>query len=115
MTATVLAAPLRIAVIGAGYFAQFHHDAWRRIDRAELIAVADRDMAKAEATGAVAFDDPARMLAAERVDIVDVVTPPETHVEFISLALEHKVRHAAVAQMLTHGETGLSLFLIRHN
>ena len=59
MTSTALAAPLRVAVIGAGYFAQFHHDAWRRIDRAELVAVADTDVAKAEASGAAAFDDPA--------------------------------------------------------
>ena len=32
--------PLRVAVVGAGYFAQFHYDAWRRIGEAELIALA---------------------------------------------------------------------------
>jgi predicted dehydrogenase len=33
---------LRIALIGAGYFSQFHRDAWERIDRAQIVAVMDK-------------------------------------------------------------------------
>ncbi|MDW3204305.1 MAG: Gfo/Idh/MocA family oxidoreductase [Alphaproteobacteria bacterium] len=84
--------PLKVAVIGAGYFAQFHHDAWRRIPRADLTAVADRDIAKARATGASAFDDPARMLQSVRPDLVDIATPPDTHLDMIRLALDSGVR-----------------------
>lgn len=82
----------RVAVIGAGYFAQFHHEAWHRVERADLVAVVDRDLAKAEKAGAPAFDDAAAMLSAVRPDIIDIATPPETHLEMIALALERGVR-----------------------
>lgn len=83
---------LRVGVIGAGYFAQLHHDAWRRIDRAELVAVADRDMAKAESSGVTAHGDAVEMLAAVRPDIVDIATPPDTHLAMIEAALRHGAR-----------------------
>ena len=38
----------RVAVIGCGYFARFHLDAWRRLP-VRLVAVCDEDRAKAEA------------------------------------------------------------------
>ena len=47
-TNAAMKAPLRVAGLGAGYFSRFHYDAWRRLDRVELIAVADRALPKAE-------------------------------------------------------------------
>ncbi|MEC9265266.1 MAG: Gfo/Idh/MocA family oxidoreductase [Pseudomonadota bacterium] len=85
-------APLRVAVIGAGYFAQFHHDAWRRIARADLVAVADRDIAKARAAGVEAFDDPIQMVREVKPDLIDIATPPETHLDMIRIALDNGVR-----------------------
>ena len=29
---------LRILGVGAGYFAQFHYDSWKRMERVELVA-----------------------------------------------------------------------------
>jgi predicted dehydrogenase len=78
---------LRVAVIGAGYFARFHHEAWGRIPGAELVGVADTDLAKAEASGAPAYGDAAAMLRETAPDIVDIATPPETHATLIDLAL----------------------------
>jgi predicted dehydrogenase len=46
---------LRIALIGAGYFSQFHRDAWERIDRAQIVAVMDKALSVAEATRYPAF------------------------------------------------------------
>ncbi|MEM6942983.1 MAG: Gfo/Idh/MocA family oxidoreductase, partial [Pseudomonadota bacterium] len=41
--------PLRVLLIGAGYFARFHLEAWYRIEGVEVVAVADLDHGKAEA------------------------------------------------------------------
>ena len=81
-------AKLRVATIGAGYFSQFHHDAWSRIDDVELVAVCDRDRAKAAAFAErfaipASYDDVAAMLDRERPDLVDIATPPATHLELI--------------------------------
>ena len=41
--------PLRVAVVGLGYFSQFHLRAWQRIGEAALVAVCDRDEGKVAA------------------------------------------------------------------
>ncbi len=88
MTARTFAAPLRVAGIGAGYFSQFHYDAWKRISDTALVAVADRAIGKADAVGVAAYSDPAVMLAEIRPDLVDIVTPPDTHLAMIELAVD---------------------------
>jgi len=72
---------VRVAVIGAGYFSRFHIDAWSRLDGAELVAIVDTDIAKAEAAvnGCATFTDVEAMLDAVSPDLVDIVTPPATH------------------------------------
>lgn len=79
---------LRVATIGAGYFSAFHHDAWSRLDEVELVAVADLDAAKARAYAERFgvprhFTDPAAMLDAVQPDLVDIATPPPTHLALI--------------------------------
>ncbi len=83
---------LTVGCIGAGYFSQFHYDAWQRIKGAVPVASADRDFEKARATGLDAFDDPQAMLTTHAPDIVDIITPPPTHLPFIKLALAAKPR-----------------------
>ena len=83
--------PLRIATIGAGYFSQFHHDAWTRIEGVTLVAVCDADRAKAEGFAQKfgipgVYTDAAAMLDAERPDLVDIVSPPPSHLALIRLA-----------------------------
>ena len=92
MTGGVGRAPLRVAGLGAGYFSRFHYDAWQRLDRVELAGVADRDLAKAEAVGVAAFNDPGAMLSELAPDLVDIVTPPETHLEMIALSISAGAR-----------------------
>lgn len=79
---------LRVGCLGAGYFAQFHHEAWARIDGAELVAVADRDLDKAAASGAEPYDSLEAMLEQARPDILDIVTPPDTHLAAIKAGLD---------------------------
>ena len=64
---------LRVCAVGAGYFAQFHFDAWRRIASTELCAVVDRDAQRAEATGAPAHATLAEAAEAVRPDIIDLI------------------------------------------
>jgi len=79
--------PLKVAVIGAGYFAQFHHDAWARLPGAELVAIADQDGNRAAVAssshGAKAFTNVEAMLDEARPDLVDIATPPASHLELV--------------------------------
>jgi len=89
-------ARLRVAVIGCGFFAQNHLNAWSEIAEVELVAVCDRDLARAEAArvrfhAARAYADPAVMFQAEQLDFVDIVTTMETHRALVTLAAEHGV------------------------
>lgn len=82
---------LRVGVVGAGYFAQFHYDAWARLPGAELVGLADPDRAKADATAA-RFDVPAvhdsaeALLDAAAPDLLDIVTPPPSHAALAAAA-----------------------------
>ncbi len=88
VTAPRRRAPLRVAVLGAGYFAAYHLDAWHRLPGAKLVGVCDRNLARAraavEAFGPIpVFDAPAALLADTAPDLVDIVTPPESHLELV--------------------------------
>lgn len=78
---------LRVAVVGAGYFAQFHHHAWTRLPRAELVGICDLDALKAKSAadqaGARGFSELDEMLDAVTPDLVDIATPPQTHDELV--------------------------------
>ena len=69
---------LKIACIGAGYFSQFHYDAWNRIDVAELVGAADRNLDAARNRCHSAYDNVDRMLDETGPDIVDIITPTPT-------------------------------------
>ena len=88
--------PLRVAVAGAGYFCQFQLDGWKRIPGVELAGICNRDLAKAEALAArfgVArvFGALAPMLEATAPDLVDIVTPPVTHRDYVGEAARRRV------------------------
>jgi predicted dehydrogenase len=91
---------LRGAIIGCGFFARNHLNAWNDVVGAKLVAVCDLDPAKAEAaaalTGARPYTDARAMLAAEELDFVDIATTMESHEALMALAAEHKL--AAICQ-----------------
>lgn len=87
---------LKGVAIGAGYFSQFQYEAWQRIPEVELIALCDRDAARAQAIQqkygiARCYTDYREMLDAEKPDFVDVITPPETHLELCRDAAERGI------------------------
>lgn len=79
----------RVACLGAGYFAQYHHEGWARLPDTKLVGVADHDLLKASGTGFPGYDDFEKMLAATKPDIVDIIIPPAGHADAIRTALAH--------------------------
>ncbi len=86
---------LKVAVAGAGYFARLHHEAWRRIERVELAGICDINAEAAEAAaqthGVAAYTDLADMLADTQPDLVDIVTPPPSHMHLIRTCMDSKI------------------------
>jgi predicted dehydrogenase len=83
--------PLRGAIIGCGFFAQFHIDAWRRMPDVELAAAVDPDLDRARKAAARAYSTAEEMFDAERLDFVDIATRPDTHAALVRLAASRKV------------------------
>jgi len=79
--------PIRLAVAGTGYFSQFHFDAWHRCPEVDLIAVASLDQAAAEqiaqTSGAKVFASAREMIETVDADLVDIITPPSTHLALV--------------------------------
>lgn len=93
-----LAPPVRVAIVGAGYFAQFHFDAWSRMDDVEFVGVAERneargqEMAEAFGTEGAAlpvFADAEEMVQALAPDLVDITAPPAAHAGLIRTLVPH--------------------------
>jgi len=85
--------PLRGVCIGTGYFSTFHYDAWQRIPEVEITAIGSLDPEQAEPLMAKFgiprhYTDYREMLERESPDFVDVITPPESHVEMCRRAGE---------------------------
>ena len=90
-----MSSKLRVAAVGTGYFSQFHYDAWFRCKDVELVAVADLNLTAAQTVtsqyGGRAYDACAQMLDEQKPDLLDIITPPATHLEMIRLAAERGI------------------------
>lgn len=79
--------PLKIAVVGLGYFSQFHLSAWAGLEDVRIAGVTDLDPGRIawarQAFGVPGYLDPAALLAATDPDIVDIVAPPPAHAGLI--------------------------------
>jgi D-apiose dehydrogenase len=85
--------PLRIAVAGAGAISQYHLTGWREATDVELVAICDPAIDKARAKADEfriprTYADFSHMLAAERPDAVDIITPVGTHARLTRLAAD---------------------------
>jgi predicted dehydrogenase len=86
----------RFAIFGAGFWARYQLAAWREAGGASCVAIFNRTRGKAErlaqefAIPAV-YDDPATLLAHERIDFLDVITDPMTHRHVVELAAAHQM------------------------
>lgn len=83
---------LKVACIGAGYFSQFHYEAWQRIEEIELIGAVDQNIEAAKNTGFPAYSSIDDLFEEKAPDIVDIITPPATHFSMIETCLSKDVR-----------------------
>jgi len=86
---------MRICVAGSGFFSQFHFEAWSRLDvEVAGICSLDTDGAQeiaARFPGCRVYADFQAMLDDIRPDLVDIVTPPPTHLDFVSACIERAI------------------------
>jgi predicted dehydrogenase len=78
-------ADLRAGIVGAGWIAGTHAATLADLDGVTLVATADVVAGRAE------YEDFREMLARERLDVVLVCTPPDTHREVVERAVEARV------------------------
>lgn len=78
---------IRVACVGAGYFSQFHYDAWARINDVDLVGACDLDLTRAQASGAPAFGQLDKMLESTAPHLLDIILPPPAHAATIRAAL----------------------------
>ena len=96
------ARPIRVGLIGCGFYAQNHLHAWCDLasENVTLVAVCDRDEQKARITGEKFgvpwFTDARAMLEAVKLDLVDITTRMDTHRELAALVASHGI--AAIVQ-----------------
>ncbi|MEL7160968.1 MAG: Gfo/Idh/MocA family oxidoreductase, partial [Bacteroidota bacterium] len=108
-----MSSPTRIACIGAGYFARFQVEAWTRLPDAELVAICDADLEKAQALAAeygvkATYPDVASLCREADFAVADVITPPETHlalVEALTAAGKHIICQKPLAPTLAEAES----------
>jgi nucleoside-diphosphate-sugar epimerase/predicted dehydrogenase len=78
--------PVRVALLGAGYIADYHFAALASVPEARVVAVCDLSRERAERFAssrgiAGVYTDLAAMLESESLDVVHVLTPPNLHAE----------------------------------
>ncbi len=78
-------------IIGCGFFAERHIEAWRRMPDVEIAAAADLRLDRAERFAKRAYRSAEEMLDHERLDFVDIVTRAEQHLPLVRLAVERKI------------------------
>lgn len=86
--------PLRVGLVGAGFFSRFHLEGWQSVAGAVVTAICDRDAERAHAVARAsgveaAFDDARAMLDAGDIDLLDIVAPPDAHAGLVRLARDH--------------------------
>ncbi len=93
---------MRVAVVGAGYFSQYHLAGWRdmltapQIPRVQLVGLCDLDRAKASRLAAEfgvaqVFDDVSHLLDATQPDLVDVVLPAAAQAKVLKEVIARKI------------------------
>ncbi len=92
---TTFAKPLRVAVVGTGYFSQFHYAAWQRMPDVELVALVALDKKQGKAFQqqydiAHCFSDVSDLLQYGHIDLIDAVTPPQSHRAIIDQCIANR-------------------------
>jgi hypothetical protein len=87
---------IKVAVVGTGYFSQYHFDGWSRLPEVQLVAVCSLDPAGLVDAAARyliprQFADVGAMLDAAEPHLLDIVTPPAAHLAVMKEAARRGV------------------------
>ncbi len=82
---------LKGVAAGAGYFSVYQYEAWGRIPEVEIVAMYNRTESRGRERMAQFgieryYGDVGEMLAAEKPDFIDIITPPATHYDICAAA-----------------------------
>lgn len=84
---------LDVAIIGTGYFSQFHYRAWQRMTDVRVVALHAEDEAVGQAM-AQKYDIPAvytdvnHLLDQVKPALIDIVTPPVAHADLVQRCVD---------------------------
>ena len=87
---------LRYAVFGTGFWSHFQIAAWNEVGGAELVALYNRTVSKAEKVAArfgvpAVYGDPEELLKNERLDFMDIITEIDAHAPLVFLAARYQM------------------------
>jgi predicted dehydrogenase len=89
---------LKFAVLGCGFWSKFQIGAWSELEDAELVAVYNRTLSKAQKIAEYfnvprVYNDPEELYSNEKLDFVDIITDVDTHAHFVEMAVKHGVKN----------------------
>ena len=99
-------APLKVAVVGAGYWGPNLVRNFTELDSSEVVAVCDRDAARLEGLarrypGLRTYTDFDQVLADDSIEAVSICTPVATH-EALAVAALKAGKHVLVEKPMAH-------------
>lgn len=79
---------MRVAVVGAGFYSEYHLRGWSEVQGVELVGLCDLDGSRRSSIASrfgieATFESVQEMLTVTQPDLVDVVTPPSSHKEIL--------------------------------
>jgi len=82
---------LRVAIAGAGYFSRFQLEGWKCMADVEMVALCNRSEDKARGSASTygiarTYASLERMLDDSKPDLLDIITSPVTHNEYVRAA-----------------------------
>lgn len=85
--------PIRAAIVGTGYIAEFHARAIQVLEHVELACVCDANLRSAEAFAGAwrvpsVYDSLEAMLRDQRLDVIHILVPPDRHHSLAKTALQ---------------------------
>lgn len=86
---------LKGAIFGCGFWSQFQIGGWSELPDAEIVALYNRTLEKAEKMGKMfgirhCYNDPEKLLKSHpEIDFVDIITDVDTHPLFVEIAAKH--------------------------
>lgn len=84
---------IKVGIIGCGGIGRLHANAYSKVPNAELVALIDFDLDRAEKLAAEFGGKAYRSIddCPEKLDLVSVVTPPSTHYKIVMDLLDRKI------------------------